>query len=159
MGTIVVLEHYYCAAAWQARPWAKWDKNSHVITSSGTTLVILLEYSIIFIIQVSAERINFDCAKGVGKHPFCQPHPEGGDLGDVTAHCNLQAVPSLGHKGLAVLLGLLLSREEFSPIRPEVFVLALRVLGSIGKSHGSSVGCNLSNLRDLGVECIYIEFE
>ena len=72
----------------------------------------------------------------------------------MAAHCQLQAVPSLGHQGVAVLLGLLLGREKFSQIRPEVFVLVLRVSGSIGKTHGSAVGCFLSNLRDLGVERI-----
>ena len=87
-------------------------------------------------------------------HSHSQPPPEGGELGDVAAHCDLQAIPGLGHQGLAVLLGLLLGREEFSPIRPEVFILALRVSGSIGEAHGSAVGCYLCNLGDLGVERI-----
>ena len=87
-------------------------------------------------------------------HSHSQPTPKGGELGDVVAHCHLQAVPSLGLQGLTVLLGLFLSREEFSPIRPEVYVLALRVTGGIGKAHGCAVACCLGNLGDFGVELI-----
>ena len=78
----------------------------------------------------------------------------GGELGDVFAHSLFHVVPGLRHQGLTVLLGLLLRGEEFSQIGPEVFFLALGVVGGIGEAHGSAVCCCLGNLGDLDVELI-----
>ena len=87
-------------------------------------------------------------------HSQSEPSVKGGELVDVFAQSLLHVVPGLRHQGSTVLLGLLLIWEEFSPVGPVVFVLALRVVGGNSKAHGGAVCCCLGKIGDLDVELV-----